>query len=31
MDEHLDLAEEFDFFLSFDKDSIIMIPVCESC
>lgn len=31
IEERLDLAEEFDFFLSSDKDSIIMIPVCESC
>ena len=31
IDERLDLASEFDSFLSSQKDSIIMIPVCESC
>lgn len=27
----LNLAEEFELFLSSERDSIIMIPVCESC
>ena len=31
MDERLDIATEFDAYLSSDKDSIILIPACESC
>lgn len=31
VDERLDLATEFDAYLSSDKDSIILIPACESC
>lgn len=31
IDERLNLASEFDFFLSSEQDSIILIPSCESC
>ena len=31
IEERLDLAEEFDFYMSSAGDSIIMVPVCESC
>lgn len=31
IDDRLELASEFDFYLSSDKDSIAMFPVCESC
>ena len=31
IDERLNLASEFDFFLSSKQDSIILIPACESC
>lgn len=31
IDYRLDLASEFDSFISSDKDSIILIPICESC
>ena len=31
IDSRLDLAEEFDQYLSSEKDSIILIPICDSC
>ena len=31
LEERLDLASAFDDFLSCDKDSIMLIPTCESC
>ena len=31
LEERLDLASAFDEFLSCDKDSIMLIPTCESC
>lgn len=31
LEDRLDLVSEFDFFISSDNDSIIMVPVCESC
>lgn len=31
IDERLNLASEFDFFMSSERDSIILIPTCESC
>ena len=30
-DERLDLADEFDKYLSGENDSIVLIPACESC
>ena len=29
--ERLDLASEFDLFMSSERDTIILIPACESC
>ena len=29
--ERFELASEFDFYLSSDKDSIALFPICESC
>ena len=31
IDERLNLASEFDFYMSSEQDSIILIPACESC
>ena len=31
LEERLDLASAFDEFLSCEKDSIMLIPTCESC
>ena len=31
MQERLDLAEDFKVYLSNEKDSIVMFPLCESC
>ena len=31
LNDRLDLAEEFEKYLSNDSDSIVMFPVCESC
>lgn len=31
LNQRLDLASEFDDFLSCEKDSIMLIPTCESC
>ena len=29
--ERLDLAEEFDYFISSERDSILLVPSCQSC
>ena len=31
IEERFELASEFDFYLSSDKDSIALFPICESC
>lgn len=31
IEERLDLINEFDLFLSSENDSIVLIPICESC
>lgn len=31
IDERLNLASEFDFYMSSERDSIILVPACESC
>lgn len=31
MEDRFELASEFDFYLSSDKDSIALFPICESC
>lgn len=31
LESMLDLAEEFEKFLSSDKDSIVLFPLCKSC
>ena len=31
LEERFDLNEDLDMYLSSEKDSIIVIPVCESC
>ena len=31
LQERLDLADELNLYLSNDKDSIVIFPICESC
>ena len=31
LNERMDLLDELEIFLSSEKDSIIMLPVCENC
>lgn len=31
VDDRFELASEFDFYLSSDRDSIALFPICESC
>lgn len=31
IEDRFDLVKDFDFFMSSEKDSIVLIPVCESC
>lgn len=31
VNERLDLAEDLNVYLSNDKDSIVIFPICESC
>lgn len=31
LQERLDLADELNIFLSNDRDSIVILPICESC
>ena len=31
LNERLNLASELDFFISSERDTIILVPACESC